>query len=417
MAKLLIKGGTSIKGEYALKAAKNAVLPIIAASLMTEEKCELRNIPHITDIENMLKIMRSLGSKTEWEGECITIESPDVTRFSVSTDLAKELRSSVFLLGPILARMGKAAVAYPGGCDIGVRPLDIHIKGLQELGIAIEESHGTIYCDGTRMHGANVMLDFPSVGATENLMMAASLATGRTKIRNAAKEPEIVDLQNYINAMGGKISGAGGSIIEIEGVKSLHGTKYKPIPDRIVAGTLLIGTAACGGELTLWGAQPEHIEPLLFKLKKSSCFIDVQSDKITLKNYSRTRNFDKVETQPYPGFPTDMQSQMMILMAVSEGTGVIVENIFETRFKIVRELTKMGANITVKDRAAIIRGVRGLDGAALSAGDLRGGAALVLAAMKANGYSTIENVQHIDRGYERIETLMGALGADIVRTK
>ncbi len=415
MSKLLIKGGSVLKGEYRLKAAKNAVLPIIAASVLTKEKCVISNVPDITDIRNMLKIMNALGSEVTFEDGVIGLESSDLLRFSVPSDLAKELRSSVFLLGPILARLGKAAVAYPGGCDIGVRPLDIHIKGLQELGISVEESHGTIYCDASRIKGADIMLDFPSVGATENLMMVASLAKGRTRIRNAAKEPEIADLQNFINAMGGKISGAGGDTITIEGVKKLHGACYTPIPDRIVAGTLLIAAATCGGEITISHCQPEHIEPLLFKLNKSSCILDARSDKITLRCFERARNIDKLETQPYPGFPTDLQSQTMVLMSVSEGTGVIVENIFETRFRIVRELMKMGAFITVKDRTAIIRGVKNLEGASVSAGDLRGGAALVIAAMKAEGYTTIENPFHIDRGYEKIENIMNGLGADVKR--
>ena len=249
MSKLLIKGGSFLKGEYRLKAAKNAVLPIIAATMLTNDPCEILNVPDLTDIRNMIKIMNALGSKVSFEEGVITLENSDSLRFSVPSDLAKELRSSVFLLGPVLGRLGKAAVAYPGGCDIGIRPLDIHIKGLQELGISVEESHGTIYCDATRLRGADIMLDFPSVGATENLMMVAALAKGKTRIRNAAKEPEIVDLQNFINAMGGKIYGAGGGTITIEGVKKLHGATYTPIPDRIVAGTLLVAGAACGGDL------------------------------------------------------------------------------------------------------------------------------------------------------------------------
>ena len=415
MSKFLIKGGSVLKGEYAVKAAKNAVLPMIAASLLTSERCEILNVPDITDVKNMLRIVQSLGAKASIEEGAITIEASDLFGFSVPCDLAKELRSSVFLLGPILARLGKAAVAYPGGCDIGVRPLDIHIKGLREMGIAVEESHGMIYCDAARMKGADVMLDFPSVGATENLMMVASSAKGVTRIRNAAKEPEIVDLQNFINAMGGKVRGAGGGTITIEGVKKLHGTTYTPIPDRIVAGTLLIAGAACGGEIGLSNCQPEQIEPLLFKLNKSSCFICVRGDKITMRGFSRPRIFDKLETQPYPGFPTDLQSQAMALMAVSEGTGVIVENIFETRFRIVRELIKMGALITVQDRTAIIRGVKTLEGAAVSAGDLRGGAALVIAGIAAEGYTTIDNAFHIDRGYERLDEIMNELGADVKR--
>ena len=415
MSKLLIKGGAPLQGEVRVKAAKNAVLPILAATILTEEECLIRDVPKIADIANMLRIMQGLGVSCEREEDVLRVKSDDLTAYNVPHDLAKELRSSFFLLGPILGRMRRAVVAYPGGCDIGVRPLDIHLKGLMEMGIAIEESHGMIYCDGTRLKGADVVLDFPSVGATENLMMAAALAKGTTRIFNAAKEPEIVDLQNFINAMGGKVSGAGSGKIVVEGVAKLHGCEYAPIPDRIVAGTLLIAGAVCGGNVCITNAIPEHLEPLLFKINKSTCFLDVRSDKISLNSYGRPRNFDKLETQPYPGFPTDLQSQMMVLMSVAEGSGMIVENIFETRFRIVRELTKMGAVITVKDRAAIIRGVKGLEGASVSAGDLRGGAALVIAGAKAEGYTTIDGVKFIDRGYEPIEKLFGALGVDIKR--
>ena len=415
MSRLLIKGGYPLRGEVRVKAAKNAVLPILAATILTSEECEIRDVPKLTDIGNMLRIMQGLGTVCKREEDALFVKSNDLTGYNVPTDLAKELRSSFFLLGPIIGRMRRAVVAYPGGCDIGVRPLDIHIKGLREMGIAIEESHGMIYCDGTRLKGADVALDFPSVGATENLMMAAALATGTTRIYGAAKEPEIVDLQNFINAMGGKVSGAGSGKIVVEGVSKLHGCKYTPIPDRIVAGTLLIAGATCGGDVCITNVIPEHLEPLLFKINKSACFLNIQSDKISLSSQGRPRNFDKLETQPYPGFPTDLQSQMMVMMSVAEGTSVIVENIFETRFRIVRELTKMGAVITVKDRTAIIRGVKGLEGASVSASDLRGGAALVIAGAKAEGYTTIDGARYIDRGYESVEKMFGALGVEVKR--
>ena len=417
MSKLLIKGGKPLRGESEIKAAKNAVLPILAATLLTDEPCEIHNVPHITDISNMLRIMQGIGSSVAFEGEVISVDNRDASGYNVPTDLAKELRSSFFLLGPILARHRRAIVAYPGGCDIGVRPLDIHLKGLSEMGIAIEESHGMIYCDGTRLHGADVALDFPSVGATENIMMAATLAKGRTRIFNAAKEPEIVDLQGFLRAIGAKVDGAGGDRIEIEGVTKLHGAVYTPIPDRIVAGTILIAGATCGGEVTVSNVVPDHLDALLFKLNKSSCNLRVNGDKITVHSDSRPRHFDKLETQPYPGFPTDLQSQMMVMMCVSEGTGLIVENIFETRYRIVRELIKMGARITVKDRTAVIRGVRSIEGASVSAGDLRGGAALVIAGLKAEGYTTIDNASHIDRGYDGIERIFTALGGDIGRLR
>ncbi|MBQ7712254.1 MAG: UDP-N-acetylglucosamine 1-carboxyvinyltransferase [Clostridia bacterium] len=415
MSKLLIKGGRPLCGEVEIKAAKNAVLPILAATLLTEDRCEILNVPRITDVTNMMRIMRGLGSRVALEGEVLSVDNRDATGCSVPTDLAKELRSSFFLLGPMLAKTKRAAVAYPGGCDIGVRPIDIHLKGLCEMGVAIEESHGIIYCDGTRLHGADLVLDFPSVGATENLMMAAVLAKGKTRITGAAKEPEIVDLQDFLVSMGAKVAGAGGDRIEIEGVTKLHGSVYTPIPDRIVAGTLLIAAAACGGDVTVSRVCPDHLDALLFKLNKSSCVPRVNGDKITLKCDSRPRHFDRLETQPYPGFPTDLQSQMMVMMCVSEGTSMIVENIFETRYRIVRELTKMGARITVRDRTAVIRGVRSLEGASVVAGDLRGGAALVIAGLGAEGYTTVDDVCHIERGYDRIESTFALLGGEIER--
>ena len=415
MSRLLIKGGNTLCGEVRVKAAKNSVLPILAATLLTEEQCEIYDAPRITDITNMMAIIKKLGGETQREGSTLSVKCKELSSYSVPAEEAKELRSSFFLLGPLLGRMRRAVLPYPGGCDIGVRPLDIHVKSLREMGAAIEESHGKLYCDGGRLKGADIVLDFPSVGATENLMMAAVLAKGTTRISNAAKEPEIVDLQNFINAMGGKVSGAGGGRIVVEGVNKLHGCRYTPIPDRIVAGTLLIAGAVCGGEVKLTNVIPEHLEPLLFKINKSTCLLSVQSDKISLSAKGPLRGLDKLETQPYPGFPTDLQSQMMVMMSVAEGTGVIVENIFETRFRIVRELTKMGAMITVKDRTAVIRGVKGLQGASVSAADLRGGAALVIAGAKADGFTTVENAGYIDRGYESIEKLFGEMGVDIKR--
>ena len=415
--RLLIKGGRALHGEVRIKAAKNAVLPILAASVLADGECEICDVPKITDIDYMLSILRSLGSDVTVEDGHILIRNQGISDYIVPAEPAKELRSSFFLLGPLLGRMRRAVVSYPGGCDIGVRPLDIHIKGLREMGIAIEESHGKIYCDGNRLKGADIALDFPSVGATENLMMAAALAKGTTRISNAAKEPEIVDLQNFINAMGGKVSGAGSGKIVVEGVEKLHGCRYTPIPDRIVAGTILIAGAVCGGDVSVANVIPEHLEPLLFKINKSTCQLTVQSDRISLVAHGRPKVFDKLETQPYPGFPTDLQSQIMVMMSVAEGTGVIVENIFETRFRIVRELTKMGAIITVKDRTAVIRGVNRLEGAAVSAADLRGGAALVIAGAKADGYTTIDNARYIDRGYEAVEELFGGLGVEIKRIR
>lgn len=415
MSKYIIRGGTPVAGDIRIKGAKNSVLTLLAACILTDGKVTLHDCPHISDVNTMLAILERLGCRTSRTGDDVTVDSAGISGDKIPGGLASELRSSIFLLGSLLSRLKKAKVAYPGGCEIGLRPIDIHLAGLRELGVRIVEKHGYIDCDSTRAHSADIMLDLPSVGATENLVMTCVFLKGVSVIRNCAKEPEIVDLQNFLNAMGAKVSGAGTGVITIEGVEKLHGVEYTPIPDRIVAGTWLIGAAICGGELTLSNVNPEHLSSLIAKLPKSTCKITCARDKINIICNGRCESIPKVETTYYPGFPTDLQTQILTLQTVSDGTSVVVENIFETRFKTVPELLKMGADVTVNGRTAVVRGVRSLNGARVSATDLRGGASLVLAGMCAQGETVIDNIYHIDRGYEDLTSMLSSIGVNIKR--
>ena len=380
MSKYIINGGKKLYGKVNINGAKNSVLPLLATCLLTDEPVIIHNCPEISDVRNMCKIIVNLGCKVTHEKDTIILDSSDMFCNEIPIDLAKELRSSLFLMGSLLTRCRKAKIAYPGGCDIGLRPIDIHLKALQELNIKIEEKYGYIYCSVDKIKGADIQLDIPSVGATENIMMAAVMAEGKTTVRNPAKEPEIVDLQNLLNKMGAKIKGAGSSIIEIEGVKKLHGGEHIPISDRISAGTYLIAGAVCGGEIEIDNINPEHIFSLTSKLNKNSCKITSLNDKIIISSDGRLNSLGKVETMYYPGFPTDLQAQLMALSCVCKGTTKIVENIFETRFNHVPELIKMGADIVVEGRMAVVNGVDRLSGADVYAKDLRGGAAVVIAA-------------------------------------
>ena len=339
-----------------------------------------------------------------------------IANHEIPSSLAKELRSSVFMLGSVVSRFGRARIAYPGGCDIGLRPIDLHLNGLRRLGVCVSEGGGYIDCSCDKIEGAEVVLDFPSVGATENIILAAAKAKGTTVIRNAAKEPEIVDLQNFINRMGGKIFGAGTATVRIDGVKKLGGTEYTPVSDRIEAGTFLIASAMCGGEVSLKNADADNLSSLLHKLREISCKINTKNDKIYIRS-GRRLSPKLVETSPYPGFPTDLQAPMTALACICEGSTVIVENLFETRFKHVPELIRMGADVTVRGRSAFVRGVGSLKGADVVAGDLRGGAALTLAAISAEGLSTVTDLSHIDRGYSDFEYKLRGLGARIRRVR
>lgn len=415
MDKFIIEGGRELNGEIAIQGAKNAILPLLAAAVLTNEKVTVTNVPRLIDVDNMIKILRSLGVSAEAIGDAVIVHAEKLTSYSIMNVLAKELRSSIFLLGAVLARKGRAIVAYPGGCDIGLRPIDIHIKALRDLGVEVEEKAGYIYCDGSRMTGGEVYFDYPSVGATENIILATIFSKGRTTVLNAAREPEITELQNFLNCMGAKIRGGGTSRIVIDGVEELHGCTYKAMPDRIAAGTYVIAAVMTGGEVALKGADLSEINSLAGKLSKNSCNISQNDGIIYIHAKGRPRAVEHVTTQPYPGFPTDLQAPFTALQTISLGTCVLTENIFENRFRHIPELRKMGANIITKDRTAIIRGVSGLVGAEVNAYDLRGGAALVLAGLAAHGTTVVNDVYHIDRGYESMEKVFTKLGADIIR--
>ena len=415
MDKFIIDGGEKLYGKVEIQSAKNTVLPLLAASVLTDEQVKIRGVPTIADVENMLRILTELGCKIQRKKEYSVIDSSNAVSHEIPPRLTRELRSSVFMLGSVLTRFRRAKISYPGGCDIGLRPIDLHLSGLKRLGVEITEEGGYIDCKADKLVGAEILLDFPSVGATENIILAAVKAEGFTVIRNAAKEPEIVDLQNFLNAMGAKVRGAGGGTVLIEGVKRLHGVDYTPIGDRIEAGTYLIAVASCGGEIETDGVPPENIAALLHKLRENGCKIHTKNDKIVLQSNGRLKAVDLVETMPFPGFPTDMQAQYSTLCSTAQGTTLVVENLFETRYKYAGELKRMGADITVRGRTAVIRGVERLHGAQVTAGDLRGGAALVLAALKAEGQSTVIDLSHIDRGYADFEYKLKKLGATIRR--
>lgn len=416
MEKFVIEGGRPLYGEIEIQSAKNAVLPLLAASVLTEERIVIHNCPRITDVLNMAQILEELGCRTSFTDGALTVDPSDAANHEIPAALAKELRSSVFMLGSVLSRFGRARIAYPGGCDIGLRPIDLHLGGLRRLGVRIEEEGGYINCTCGKMRGTDIVLGCPSVGATENIMLAAVKAEGTTVIRNAAKEPEIADLQNFVNRMGGRISGGGSSTVVVEGVKSLHGAEYTPVSDRIEAGTFLIASAMCGGELALKNARAENLSALLDKLREISCKIHAIDDKIYIKSGARFSP-KLIETSPYPGFPTDLQAPMTALACICGGSTVVVENLFETRFKHVPELIRMGADITVRGRSAFVRGVPRLHGADVCAGDLRGGAALALAAISAEGRSTVTDLRHIDRGYSEFEYKLRGAGARIRRVR
>lgn len=417
MDKYVIDGGRKLYGTVALQSAKNSVLPLLAASILTEKCVVIRETPEITDVKCMAQILRELGADVRFSGGNAIIESADACCHEISSVLTGELRSSVFMLGSLLTRFHRALIAYPGGCDIGLRPIDLHLNALKQLGVSISERDGCIFCACEKLRGAEILLDFPSVGATENILLAAVKAEGRTVLAGAAKEPEIVDLQNFLNAMGAKIAGAGTDVIEIEGVKELGGVTYRPMKDRIEAGTFLIACAACGGEVETSGLKGENLRLLLHKLRENGCKIHTKNDKIKIESRGRLRCNRRIETMPFPGFPTDLQAQATALNAGAEGGALIVENLFETRFKYVPELQKMGADIEVKGRHAFVRGVERLHGASVVAGDLRGGAALVIAALGAEGRTEVLDLSHIDRGYADFRGKLKRLGAEIRRVR
>ncbi len=417
MEKMIINGGGRLYGSLQVQRAKNAVLPLLAASVLTDELVRIREIPKISDAENMLRILSELGCGIVREGNDAVIDSSNAASHEIPAVMTKEIRSSIFMLGSVLTRFHRAKISYPGGCDIGLRPIDLHLSGLKKLGVEIVEEGGYIHCSADRIKGAEIVLDFPSVGATENIMLAAVKAEGRTIVRNAAKEPEIVDLQRFLNAMGARVQGAGSADVVIDGVERLHGVDYTPMGDRIEAGTFLIATAVCGGEVEMNGVFAENLAALLHKLRENGCKVHIKNDKIVLESKGRLKSVDLVETSPFPGFPTDLQAQYTALSCLAKGSTLVVENLFETRFKYAGELKRMGADITVRGRTAIVRGVRSLQGAPVTACDLRGGAALVIAGLAAEGRTEVLDLSHVDRGYGEFERKLRLLGAKVRRIR
>ncbi|MGE5398247.1 MAG: UDP-N-acetylglucosamine 1-carboxyvinyltransferase [Chitinophagales bacterium] len=411
---LIIEGGNRLSGRVRISGAKNASLVIIAASLLAEGKTVLENVPKIKDVEVLADILKSQGCKVNWEEDgALAIEAPDNITVETPYELSRKLRASNLLLGSLLGRKREARICLPGGCDIGSRPMDLHLKGLQALGAKVSLQHGYIDASANTLQGARVYLDFPSVGATENIIMLAATTPGQSIIENAAKEPEIVDLANFLNALGARIRGAGTDLIKIDGVESLRATRYAVIPDRIEAGTFMAAATITGGDILIENVIPTHLHPIKAKLEETGAEITDENGAIRVKGTGRIRPVD-IKTLPYPGFPTDMQSQMMSLLSVAEGTSVVVENVFENRFQMADELRKMGARIKVEGHTAVIQGVKKLCGARVKATDLRAGAALVLAALAGHGQTEIENAHYIYRGYEDIEEKLTSLGTKII---
>lgn len=412
MLRYQIEGGKKLEGEVCVSGSKNASLPIIAASIMNKGITRLSNVPNIHDTKVMLEILSVLGCKIKKKNGKIVIDARNLKSYQIPEPLMREMRSSVILAGALLAVHKEALFSYPGGCDIGARPIDLHLEGFRKLNIQIEEAAGDIHCYYDDIIGNEISLDFPSVGATENIMLASVFAKGKTVIKNAAMEPEITDLANFLNKMGANILGAGTNEITIQGVTKLKNVSYTIMPDRIEAGTLLCAVANTGGKAKITKAKPEHITPVLHKLEECGCHIETGEDWISIIGPKRLKAVD-IKTMPYPGFPTDMQSVFASILTTAKGSSMVVENIFENRYKYASELMRMGAKITIEGRTAVIKGVKGLSGATVKSTDLRGGASLVVAALRAKGKTTIEQIGYILRGYENLEKKLQSLGANI----
>ena len=418
MEKLIVKGGNRLVGTVKTSGAKNAVLPIIAAAILGETPSHLDEVPMLEDVRTISEVLRCLGvGVTCPEPNVLDIDSSSITSCEAPYELVRTMRASFLVMGPLLARVGKARISMPGGCAIGARPIDIHLKGFEALGAKIEQGHGYIEASAPNgLKGTTIYFDFPSVGATENVLMAAVLAEGTTIIENAAEEPEIVALANYLNKMGAHIRGAGTDTIRVEGVEKLHGSDYTIIPDRIEAGTYMIAAAMTGGDVIVENILPEHQKPLIAKLREAGAIVEEDIDKVRVTANGPLKAV-AVKTLPYPGFPTDMQAQMMAMMVVSEGRSKVTETVFENRFMHVIELNRMGANITTEGRGAIVEGPCKLTGCDVRATDLRAGAAMILAGLVAEGTTRIGELHHIDRGYEDIVAKFKNLGADIERVE
>lgn len=410
---IVVRGNGTLQGEVTVSGAKNSALKLMAAALLGQGTSVVRNVPRISDIGIMSEVLVRLGATVERDGDALVIDTAAVDKFETPYDLVSKMRASISVLGPLVGRFGEARVAMPGGCQIGARKIDMHLVGLEALGVVFNVEHGVLVAKTPNgLHGGSVMLEFPSVGATENLLMAAVVAQGQTVIENAAREPEIVDLANMLNAMGARVSGAGSSIIEVEGVplSSLHPCEHSTVGDRIEAGTFLVGGALTGGPVKVKGIDPSFLRMAIVKLRAMGCSVETGEDWVSV---SRTGDLiaTDIQTLPHPGFPTDLQAQFMLLAARAKGTSIITENVFENRFMFAAELIRMGADITIEDHHAIVRGVDHLQGAPVSSTDLRAGAALVLAGIDAEGETSVHKIEHIDRGYEDYTLKLASLGA------
>lgn len=414
LEKYRIEGGSALKGTVRTRGAKNSVLKLMVASLLGSGRTRIRNVPDIADVRFMVEVLSYIGLRVTFADEILDIEPAENPRLEAPYHLVQRMRAAVEVLGSMLGRYGRARVAMPGGCNIGARQIDMHLKGLAQMGAKLEVSHGYIEAEAGRLKGTHLYLDFASMGATENLLMAAALAEGRTVIDNAAKEPEVVDLANYLTQMGARIEGIGTSTLVVEGVESLQGTDYTVIGDRIEAGTFLLAGAVSRGEVKTTGVSPAHLEIVLDKMREAGCEVETAHEEISVSVVGDIRGIE-ISTLPYPGFPTDLQPQFQVLLSTARGTSFVTENIFDNRFMVVDELNRLGADIKTKDHHAIIRGVPRLSGAPVTATDLRAGAALVLAGLIAEGTTEVYEIEHIDRGYERFEEQLKSLGARIHR--
>lgn len=412
MSAIIIRGGRPLSGSLTVQGAKNSVLPILAATLLSGEVCRIRHCPRLRDVETAMEILRHLGCRADWQGRDLLVDAADLTRWDVPDHLMSRMRSSVVFLGAILARCGQAEMTYPGGCELGARPIDLHLAALRSMGAAIQETGGRLACRRERLTGTEIVLSLPSVGATENAMLAACGARGTTTIVGAAREPEIVDLQNFLNAMGGRVSGAGSPVVAVEGGMPLHPAEHTVMGDRIAAATYLCAAGAAGGWLELEGAEASSLAAVTACLQEAGCEIKILGDRVALNSRGRLRGIRPVRTAPYPGFPTDAQAVLMAALAGGTGTTMFVENMFDSRYRHVDELSRMGADIQLAGRVAVVTG-RPLHAAKVHSTDLRGGAALVVAALGAEGVSQVSGLEHIRRGYEDLEGQLTALGAQV----
>jgi len=414
MGRFIINGGQKLQGEVTISGAKNAVLPILAGTVLSGGECVIGRVPKLRDVRVMKEVLETLGAKARSEDDKLIVDTAGLNSCEIPEELMRKMRATVFLMGPLVGRFGEFKISQPGGCSIGTRPIDLHIKGLKALGVKFKQGHGYLEGKAEKLTGAEIHLDFPSVGATENIMMAAVLAEGKTVIYNSDREPEIVDLQNFLHQLGDSVRGAGTDVIKIQGVKKLHPVDYQVIPDRIEAGTFLVAAAITKGNVLVKDVIPEHIEAVIAKLVESGVDLDVDGDQIQVIGQDKWQGVN-IKTLPYPGFATDMQSQFMTFLSIAEGASIVTETIFENRLKHADELRRMGADIKIEGNSAIVKGVNKLSGTTVEATDLRAGAALVLAGLVADGETIVENVYHIDRGYEFLTDKLTSLGAKIRR--